>query len=66
MELLVRIRSALRRQPAGDHPAPLTVGTIRVEHHLQQALAVAQVNENNPAMVAATIDPATQGDFLIE
>ena len=65
---------------APDHPAghadhvlaanPLgggeNAGTIRVAHHLHDAFAVAQVDENHAAMIAAGIDPAHEGNALVE
>ena len=37
---------------------------VRIEHDLQQALAVAQVHEDHAAMIAAPVHPAGNGDFL--
>ncbi len=37
---------------------------VRIEHDLQQALAVAQVDEDHPAMIAAPVHPAGDGNFL--
>ena len=42
------------------------VGAIRVAHHLRQAFAVAQVDEDYTAVVAAAMRPAAQGDGLAE
>ena len=42
------------------------VGAIRIAHHLRQAFAVAQVDEDHPAVVAAAMCPAAQGDGLAE
>ena len=39
---------------------------IGIADDLQQSLAVAQVDENNTAVVAATMDPAADGDDLAE
>ena len=39
---------------------------VRIEHHLQQAFAIAQVDEDHPAMVAAAMHPAGDGDFLAD
>ena len=41
-------------------------GQFRVEHHLHDAGAVAQVNENYPAVVAAAADPTGQGMLLAD
>ena len=40
------------------------VGAVGVADHLHAALAVAQVNEDDAAVVAAAVDPAAQGDSL--
>ena len=40
------------------------VGAIRVADDLRQAFAVAQVDEDHAAVVAATMCPAAQGDGL--
>ncbi|MCY1351842.1 hypothetical protein D9M69_381190 [compost metagenome] len=40
------------------------LGTIRIEHHLGQAFAIADVEEDHPAVVAATVDPTAKSDFL--
>ena len=37
---------------------------IRVEHHLGQTFTITHVEEDHPAVVAATMDPAAKGDFL--
>ncbi|MCY1508794.1 hypothetical protein D9M68_431150 [compost metagenome] len=37
---------------------------VRVEHHLSQAFAVTDVEENDPAVVAAAVYPTAEGDFL--
>ena len=37
---------------------------VRVDHHLHQAFAVAQVDEDHAAVVAATVRPALDGDRL--
>ncbi|MNF90154.1 hypothetical protein D3C84_727080 [compost metagenome] len=37
---------------------------IRVEHHLGQAFAVTDIEENDPAVVTATVYPTAEGDFL--
>ena len=39
---------------------------VRVAHHLGQALAIAQIDEDHPAMIAAAMNPAEQRDHLIE
>ena len=39
---------------------------VRVEHHLQQAFAVAQVHEDDAAMVAAAMDPAGNRNLLTD
>ncbi len=40
------------------------VGAIRIENDLGHALAVTDVEEDHPAVVPATMDPAAKGDFL--
>ena len=49
----------LRAQPLGlgEH-----LGLIRIEHDLQQALAIAQVDENHAAVIAAPVHPAGHRD----
>ena len=42
------------------------LGAVRIAHHLRQSFAVAQVDENHPAVVAAAMCPAAQGDGLVE
>jgi hypothetical protein len=42
------------------------VGAIGIADHLHEALAVAQVDEDHPAMVAPAMGPAEQGDGLAE
>ncbi|MND53203.1 hypothetical protein D3C80_442350 [compost metagenome] len=37
---------------------------VRVEHHLGQAFAVTDIEENDPAVVTATVYPTAEGDFL--
>ena len=39
---------------------------VRVDDHLQQSLAVAQIDEDHPAVVAAAIHPAANGDGLAD
>src|SRR5690606_7854328 len=41
-------------------------GVVRIEHDLRQARAVAQVDEDDPAVVAAAVHPAIQSDSLAE
>ena len=41
-------------------------GAVGIAHHLHQALAVAQVDEDDAAVVAAAMDPAHQRDGLAE
>ena len=40
------------------------LGRIRIEHHLQQPLAVAQVHEDDAAVIAPPMHPAGHGDLL--
>jgi hypothetical protein len=42
------------------------LGTVRVADDLGQAFAVAQVDEDDAAVVAATVSPAAQGDLLAD
>jgi hypothetical protein len=35
---------------------------LRITHHLGQTFAIAQIDENHPAMVTATMRPAAQGN----
>jgi hypothetical protein len=37
-------------------------GVIRIEDHLDQAVAIAQVYENHAAVVAPPVDPASESD----
>ena len=39
---------------------------VRVEHHLQEAFAVAQVHEDDAAMIAAAMDPAGNRNLLTD
>ena len=41
-------------------------GVVGIAHDLQQALAVAQVDENHAAVVPAMVHPAANGDFLVD
>ncbi len=41
-------------------------GTIGIAHDLHQAFAIAQVDEDDAAMVAAAMRPPEQGDALAE
>ena len=59
---LTRTTNSLRSRSASVN----TGREFGVEHHLQQALAVAQVDENHPAVVAAAMDPAGDADLLAE
>ena len=42
------------------------LGTVGIADDLRQPLAVAQVDEDHPAVVAAAMRPAAQADGLIE
>jgi hypothetical protein len=39
---------------------------VRIEGQLGEAGAVAQIDKDQPAMIAATQDPAHQADFLAD
>ena len=39
---------------------------VRIAHHLQEAGAVAQVDENDAAMIAPAVHPAEDGDGLLQ
>jgi len=39
-------------------------GAVRVEHYLGQTITVADIEEDYPAVVAATVNPSAKGDFL--
>ena len=41
-------------------------GPVRMAHHLRQPLAVAQVDEDHAAVVAAPVRPAAQRDAAID
>ena len=45
----------------GEH-----LGGVRIEHDLQQALAVAQIDEDDAAMVAPAMGPAGHRDDLAD
>ncbi len=73
----VRVRRARRPSPhqASNADAELAAETlgaaedlfrIGVEHDLQQTFTVAQVDENHAAMIAATMHPARDRDFLAD
>jgi hypothetical protein len=75
--LQIRIDGSRRTGPdhAGDleyvfiaHPLRLgeDIRGVRIEDDLQQPLAVAQVDENDAAMVAAAMGPAGDGDDLAD
>jgi hypothetical protein len=38
---------------------------FRVEHHLGDPLAVAEIDENDPAVVAPALDPAHEHHFTV-
>src|SRR5699024_3602801 len=40
------------------------IDVFRIEHYLRQTFAVTDIEENHPAMVAATVYPSAQGDSL--
>ena len=42
------------------------LATVVVEDHLNDALAVAKIDKDHAAVVAAPVHPATQGDLLID
>ncbi len=73
----VAVAGAVRAQAhhAGDTQAEFVAhcfrvleyfGAVRIAHHLHQAFAVAQVDENDAAMIATTMHPAAQADGLAE
>ncbi|RMO71602.1 hypothetical protein ALQ35_05713 [Pseudomonas fluorescens] len=39
-------------------------GAVRIEHHLGQTITITDIEENHPAVVAATVNPSAKGDFL--
>ena len=43
-----------------------SLGIVRVEYHLHQALAIPQINEDDAPVIATTMDPATEVDFLTQ
>src|SRR5690606_5907785 len=73
----VRVLGPLRPAPhqAVDPDAELVaqalgnlehLGAIRIADDLCQALAVAQVDEDHPAVIAATMDPSAEGNGLVK
>ncbi|CRM90238.1 hypothetical protein [Pseudomonas sp. 22 E 5] len=40
------------------------LGAVRVEHHLGQTITITDIEEDHPAVVAATVNPSAKGDFL--
>ena len=56
------ITNSLRSRSASENWAWLS----GIEHDLQQALAVAQVDENHAAMIAAAMHPAGNRDLLTD
>ncbi|RMT94693.1 hypothetical protein ALP39_04863 [Pseudomonas marginalis pv. marginalis] len=40
------------------------LGAVRVEHHLGQTIAITDIEEDHPAVVAATVNPSAKGNFL--
>ena len=59
---VTRITNSLRSRSASLN----TAARIRVEHDLQQPLAVAQVDEDDPAVIAPAMHPAGDRDLLAE
>src|SRR5206468_1469320 len=67
-------RAALHAPAHEDHvlraqrPGLLVAGSLRVglEHDLHESLAVAQIDEDHAAMVAAPLHPATEHDLVAD
>ena len=65
-----------RRAHLAGHPQHVLVahavggreglGAVGIAHHLHQALAVAQVDEDHAAVVAAAVHPAAERDGLAD
>ena len=53
----------LAAQALGVREDVLAIG---IEHDLQQTFAIAQVDEDDAAMIAAAMDPASDADFLAD
>ena len=57
-------------RPLGTHGLGdlerLATGMLRVESELRDALAIAQVAENESAVVATAADPTGKGNFLAD
>ena len=57
----------LSGEPDDGLDAPVLEGSIElalwVDHHLGEPVAVAQIDENDPAMVAHAVDPARKADL---
>jgi hypothetical protein len=41
-----------------------SIRIVGIAYHLHQTFTIAQINENNTAMIAAAMHPAGDGDFL--
>ncbi len=39
---------------------------VRIKHHLHETFPVAQINENDSAVIAAAVDPSVEVDVLIK
>ncbi|MCY1211110.1 hypothetical protein D9M72_228170 [compost metagenome] len=75
LEAVVGRAFGARAHEAGDLHAELVAqvlghgegrGAVGVAHHLHVAFAVAHVDEDHAAVVAATVDPPAQGDGLAQ
>ena len=63
-----RTRPLMRMQnsPRSRSASANTSLRVRIEHDLQQPFAVAQVDEDHPAVVAPAMHPAGHADFLAD
>ncbi len=74
-EVLVHRALGARAHPAGhlDHVFAAQAlgrgkgfGLVGIEHDLDQPAAIAQIHEDHPAVVAAPVHPAADGDFAVD
>ena len=56
------LQHPLRTCPIGGGKG---LGGVRINHHLQDAGAIAHIQENHPTVIPATVDPATNRNGLI-
>ena len=58
-----RLEHVFVAHPLGQREGVVGVG---IDHHLREAFAVAQIDEDHAAVVTATVDPTAQGHGLVD